>query len=66
MRYNKSGESSSITFSKKSGCNIPVGLLNARSPLGHSGQRRLQEVVGSIEILTGIPLTFAFPVMRDK
>jgi spore maturation protein SpmA len=35
--------------------NIPVGLVNARNPLGHSGQRRLQEVVGSKEIETGYP-----------
>ncbi len=34
---------------------MPVGLVKARSPLGHSGQRRLQEVVGSNEIETGYP-----------
>jgi hypothetical protein len=32
-----------------------VGRVKARSPLGHSGQRRLQEVVGSKEMETGIP-----------
>jgi hypothetical protein len=29
--------------------------VKARRPLGHSGQRRLQEVVGSKEIDTGYP-----------
>jgi hypothetical protein len=33
---------------------MPVGLVNSRKPLGHSGQRRLQLVVGSNEIDTGI------------
>jgi hypothetical protein len=40
---------------KKSVLSIPVGLENARNPLGHSGQRKLQDVVGSIEILIGCP-----------
>lgn len=26
---------------------MPVGLVKARNPLGHSGHRKLQEVVGS-------------------
>jgi hypothetical protein len=34
---------------------MPVGRVNARNPLGHSGQRKLHEVVGSIEILMGKP-----------
>ena len=34
---------------------IPVGREKLRSPLGHSGQRRLQLVVGSKEIETGNP-----------
>jgi len=34
---------------------MPVGRVNERSPLGHSGQRKLHEVVGSMEMLTGIP-----------
>jgi len=34
---------------------MPVGLLKERRPLGHSGQRRLQEVVGSNEIEIGNP-----------
>jgi hypothetical protein len=40
---------------------MPVGLVNERMPLGHSGQRRLQEVVGSIEILMGRPETTGDP-----
>ena len=32
---------------------MPVGLVNDRNPLGHSGHRRLQDVVGSKEIATG-------------
>lgn len=35
---------------------MPVGRVNERKPLGHSGQRRLHEVVGSMEILMGIPI----------
>lgn len=34
---------------------MPVGLVKARNPLGHSGHRRLQLVVGSKEIDTGNP-----------
>ena len=34
---------------------MPVGLVNALNPLGHSGHRRLQEVVGSKEIEIGNP-----------
>jgi len=34
---------------------MPVFLENFLKPDGHSGQRKLQEVVGSMEILTGIP-----------
>ena len=32
---------------------MPVGRVKDRSPLGHSGQRRLQEVVGSTLRLMG-------------
>ena len=32
---------------------MPVGLVNALRPLGHSGQRKLQEVVGSNEMDMG-------------
>ena len=42
-----------MVCSKKDFCNIPVGLVNSRKPLGHSGQRRLQLVVGSNEIEMG-------------
>jgi len=40
---------------KKSLCNMPVGRVNALKPLGHSGHRRLQDVVGSNEIEIGKP-----------
>jgi hypothetical protein len=40
---------------KSDSLNIPVGLVNDRRPLGHSGHRRLQEVVGSIPMLIGMP-----------
>ena len=43
---------------------MPVGLVNARKPLGHSGQRRLQDVVGSKEIDMGMPQTTGLPVKR--
>ena len=33
---------------------MPVGLVNALNPLGHSGQRRLHEVVGSMDSEVGI------------
>lgn len=39
----------------KSFFNIPVGLVKARNPLGHSGHLKLQLVVGSKEILEGNP-----------
>ena len=32
---------------------MPVGRVKALKPLGHSGQRKLQDVVGSKEIETG-------------
>jgi hypothetical protein len=44
-----------MVFLKKLPLRFPVGRLNARKPLGHSGQRRLQAVVGSIEIVIGKP-----------
>jgi len=34
---------------------MPRGRVKDRKPLGHSGQRRLQEVVGSNEIEKGDP-----------
>jgi hypothetical protein len=44
---------------------MPVGREKARSPLGHSGHLRLQDVVGSIEILIGKPLILAVFVRLD-
>lgn len=41
---------------------MPVGRVNARKPLGHSGQRRLQEVVGSNEMEIGYPHWMGLPV----
>lgn len=32
---------------------MPVGRVKERKPLGHSGHRRLQEVVGSIDTEIG-------------
>ena len=43
---------------------MPVGLVKALKPLGHSGQRRLQDVVGSKEIEIGTPQTMGLPVAR--
>ena len=45
---------------KKSFFNIPVGREKALNPLGHSGQRRLQLVVGSNEIDIGKPHCLGF------
>jgi hypothetical protein len=39
---------------------MPVGLENERNPLGHSGQRKLQLVVGSTDICIGIPQCLSF------
>ena len=47
---------------KKSLFSIPVGREKALKPLGHSGQRKLQEVVGSKEIETGMPHCMFFLV----
>lgn len=44
---------------------MPVGRVKERKPLGHSGHRKLQLVVGSMEMLTGNPLIEGFPVNRD-
>ncbi len=40
---------------KKSFCSIPVGREKDLKPLGHSGQRRLQLVVGSNDMEIGNP-----------
>jgi hypothetical protein len=58
--YNKSGASSSVIFRKKSPRRLPVGLLNARNPLGHSGHLRLHAVVGSMDTVNGIPQWMGF------
>jgi hypothetical protein len=42
-----------MVFSNITVSNNPVGRVNDRKPLGHSGHRRLQEVVGSIAKATG-------------
>jgi len=44
---------------------MPVGRVKDRNPLGHSGQRKLQLVVGSMEMLIGKPLIVGFPVNFD-
>jgi hypothetical protein len=42
-------------FSGKKDCsNMPIGRVKERKPLGHSGQRKLHEVVGSNEMENGI------------
>lgn len=41
--------------------NIPVGLVNDRKPLGHSGHRKLQDVVGSIAMEKGTEGCITFP-----
>lgn len=55
---------SSMVSLKKSFFNMPVGLVNSRNPLGHSGHRRLQDVVGSKEIEMGYPHCMGFLVKR--
>ena len=40
---------------------MPVGLVKALNPLGHSGQPRLHAVVGSMESEKGFP-NWNFPV----
>ena len=47
------------------GSSIPVGLVNSLLPLGHSGHLKLQEVVGSIEMLIGIPHCMGFEVIFE-
>jgi hypothetical protein len=44
-----------MVFLKKSVSSMPVALVKERSPLGHSGQRKLHEVVGSMEREIGNP-----------
>jgi len=42
-----------MVFLKNPVSNMPVGRVNALRPLGHSGQRKLQDVVGSNDTETG-------------
>jgi hypothetical protein len=44
-----------MVFVKKSFSSIPIGLVKALNPLGHSGHRKLHEVVGSKDIENGTP-----------
>jgi len=54
-----------MIFLKKFSSNIPVGRENDRSPLGHSGQRKLQEVVGSKDKTIGIPHCVGLPIHME-
>lgn len=45
---------------KKSAFRLPLGRVNCLSPLGHSGQRRLQAVVGSMLTVIGSPQLMGF------
>jgi hypothetical protein len=47
---------------KKSILMVPVGLVKDFRPLGHSGQPRLQAVVGSTEMESGNPSMKGRPV----
>lgn len=53
-----------MVFVKKEFSSMPVGLVNARNPLGHSGQRRLHEVVGSKEMEMGKPHCTGLRIIR--
>ena len=44
---------------------MPVARVKDLSPLRHSGQRRLQLVVGSIDTDAGSPRTTGLPRMRE-
>jgi len=44
---------------------MPVGRVKDLNPLGHSGQRKLQLVVGSTEMLMGKPAIIGLFVIRD-
>jgi hypothetical protein len=45
---------------------MPVGRVKDRKPLGHSGQRKLQDVVGSMEMLDGSAIKTGLPRFLDK
>jgi len=44
---------------------MPVGRLKERNPEGHSGHRKLHDVVGSIEILNGNDQWLGLPIRRE-
>jgi hypothetical protein len=59
--------SSSIFFYLKKLIRFPVFLVNCFNPLGHSGQPKLQAVVGSILNASGIPdICEDFKVLETK
>jgi hypothetical protein len=45
---------------------MPVGRVNERNPLGHSGHLKLQEVVGSNDNEIGKPHCVGFADHREK
>jgi hypothetical protein len=53
-----------MVFLKKVGSSIPIGRVKERKPLGHSGQRKLQDVVGSKEMEKGMPHCTGFLKIR--
>jgi hypothetical protein len=63
--YKRCEAVSLVSFLKKSTSIIPVGRVKLRKPLGHSGQRRLQEVVGSMDKLIGNADNVLLPVIRE-
>jgi hypothetical protein len=44
---------------------MPVGRVKDRKPLGHSGHLKLQEVVGSIDMLMGKAGSEALPEILE-
>ena len=45
---------------------MPVGRVNERNPLGHSGHLKLHEVVGSKDNATGYPQLTVLLVHLEK
>jgi hypothetical protein len=45
---------------------MPIGLVKLLSPLGHSGHRKLQLVVGSMETLIGLATNSGFLKVLEK
>jgi len=54
-----------MTFENTGTVSIPVGRVKERNPLGHSGQRKLQEVVGSMAIEYGTEGCITLPVRLE-